>query len=433
VQVLTQQAYGKTNGSIMYANNNLIVASNTININESTSTLTMNGNIIMTGAITVGPNGLFRVNNSTFASNVALVRFDASGGFAAQTPTVDGYILQLSGKDGVATRFSVDAAGTNGTSNAYALMVGRSARGTAAAPTAVQGGDMLLRISGNGYSPTGYAVAGGGASIDFLAAENFTDAARGGIINMMPTILGGNTRTTAISISSANTTFSNTVILATPTLNSSPLVFRSGPLLSTPVTGSVTYDGKMFYKTPNDGERGIIEAKQIYVSNSNFSLSIANTSGQSLFGVAATVTTGTRYKYRIQATINKVGNGANAPSIGFGFGGSASLATNYYEVLSITTSSPTNITTNGAVMSNLVTSNFSTPTTITPATPTGTSWAIIDITGYVDVTSGGSLIPQIAFSVVPSTSAYTQQFSSMELWPVSANTIATSVGTWAVG
>ena len=58
------------------------------------------------------------------------------------------------------------------------LFTGRKARGTSAAPTAVQNGDGLLSLSGRGYGTTQFGVAGG-ATIGMRATENYTDTAMG--------------------------------------------------------------------------------------------------------------------------------------------------------------------------------------------------------------------------------------------------------------
>jgi hypothetical protein len=76
---------------------------------------------------------------------------------------------------------------TNGT-NASSFFVTQTARGTAAAPTAVQAGDLLGAFGTSGYGTTSFndvfaAIAG-------FAAENFTDTARGSALAFGSTPLG---------------------------------------------------------------------------------------------------------------------------------------------------------------------------------------------------------------------------------------------------
>jgi hypothetical protein len=62
------------------------------------------------------------------------------------------------------------------------FITGRRARGTASAPTAVQNGDVLMRINAFGYATTQFLNTAS-AGINFTAAENFTDSATGGKIS----------------------------------------------------------------------------------------------------------------------------------------------------------------------------------------------------------------------------------------------------------
>jgi hypothetical protein len=66
--------------------------------------------------------------------------------------------------------------------------VARLARGTAAAPAAVQLGDPLALFHGDGYGATDFSSEAGGIAI--LAAENFTDTAQGTVIGFTTTPLG---------------------------------------------------------------------------------------------------------------------------------------------------------------------------------------------------------------------------------------------------
>jgi hypothetical protein len=77
---------------------------------------------------------------------------------------------------------------TNG-ADAGSFLVAQSARGTAAAPQAVHAGDFLGALLINGYGTTGFNEA---AVVAAVAAENFTDAARGTAIGLGTTPLGGN-------------------------------------------------------------------------------------------------------------------------------------------------------------------------------------------------------------------------------------------------
>src|SRR5262245_52418738 len=69
------------------------------------------------------------------------------------------------------------------------LFVGRKARGTAAAPAAVQIGDVLGGVLGRGYGATNFNGTGNGGML-VRAAETWTDLAQGTFINFNTTTTG---------------------------------------------------------------------------------------------------------------------------------------------------------------------------------------------------------------------------------------------------
>jgi hypothetical protein len=66
---------------------------------------------------------------------------------------------------------------TYGTNSFGTELVGRKARGTQAAPSAAQNGDLLALVGGKGYGATGFSTLTSGMSV--TAAENWTDTAQG--------------------------------------------------------------------------------------------------------------------------------------------------------------------------------------------------------------------------------------------------------------
>jgi hypothetical protein len=108
-----------------------------------------------------------------------------------------------SGNVGIGTLFpqaplEVSRTGTNAgvvstlyanNADAGSFLVAETARGTAAAPQAVQAGDFLGAVLFNGYDTTGFGEA---AVVGAVAAENFTNTARGTAVGLGTTPLGGN-------------------------------------------------------------------------------------------------------------------------------------------------------------------------------------------------------------------------------------------------
>ena len=119
------------------------------------------------------------INSITSATRMTL---DASGNFGIGTsfPTA---LLEISNGLTPASPASATIATYNAAPGG-SFLTGRKARGTAAAPTAVQNGDGLLSLSGRGYGTTSFGN-NGGATIGIRATENYTDTAQGASIQFL--------------------------------------------------------------------------------------------------------------------------------------------------------------------------------------------------------------------------------------------------------
>jgi len=74
----------------------------------------------------------------------------------------------------------------------FPFFSGRRARGTIASPSAVQANDLLMRYGGAGYGATSFP-AGNRATLEFYAAENWTDTAQGTYVTIGTTPTGSTT------------------------------------------------------------------------------------------------------------------------------------------------------------------------------------------------------------------------------------------------
>jgi hypothetical protein len=156
------------------------------------------GTLNIVGAVLM--NATLVLANSNFTATESAVTISASSTIA--TPSNDGYMIHISGKNGVASRVVTDSYGTG----AYSLYAGRAARGTVESPTALQSGDVIARFSGNGYGTTKYQTIGVGR-IDFVAAENFTDANTGSQIKFWNCPVGSNVLTNIATFNGDSATF----------------------------------------------------------------------------------------------------------------------------------------------------------------------------------------------------------------------------------
>ena len=123
------------------------------------------------GAIVYSDSDSFELDGAHFNWNATsqqlLINADGSTYTAAPANT----ILHTVGNNGATSRIVFDShnSGVNGS-----YFLGRHARGTAAAPSAVINGDTLMGFAGVGYGATGYASNGSGYLL-IRASETFSD------------------------------------------------------------------------------------------------------------------------------------------------------------------------------------------------------------------------------------------------------------------
>lgn len=145
---------------------------------------------------------------SIAANTAGALNIVGSSDGAYQPVLNTGGMLHVTGNDNTAARITNDAFGAGAT--AYPIIIQRRGRGTATAPTAVQSGDTLARITASGYGTSGYVLASGNVSttsIDFLATENFATANAGSSINFYTSPIGAVTKTLSQTITANVTTF----------------------------------------------------------------------------------------------------------------------------------------------------------------------------------------------------------------------------------
>jgi hypothetical protein len=134
-----------------------------------------------------GPSSARAVSNTLYINNSASDTPLIFGDFSAKnvgigTSSPDSSLVVASNAGTIST---VDSFNVSGNSN----FLGRRARGTASAPTAVQSGDALVSFAGRGYGTTGWS-GGHRGRLTFWAAENWTDAAQGTHFSINTTNIG---------------------------------------------------------------------------------------------------------------------------------------------------------------------------------------------------------------------------------------------------
>lgn len=168
-----------TSASNVFAINNVAQASAATEPYYSLLYGTFSGVLSSLTGQTLAVNGTLSVNNS--------------GGAQQAVPT--GTVVQVTGASAAVSREMIDSFGTS----VHSAFAGRSARGTATAPTALQLNDEITHISAWGRGATAYSSVYR-AAVRMFAAEAWTDAAQGTRIGFDTTAPGGVVTTEKVRI-----------------------------------------------------------------------------------------------------------------------------------------------------------------------------------------------------------------------------------------
>ena len=283
-------------------------------------------------------------------------------------------------------------------------------------------------VTGGNLTTNGTILATGNISGGNLLLSTGGLISSSGLISTTANISGGNIATSGSINVTGNIIAGNVnsyITLPAGTTTVSPLMFTAGNILTVPDAGSLNYDGRIFYGTPQGQERGLIKTVQTYVANSNYAL-IDQSGAQSMFGVNVAVSDNTRYSYTINAVIYKSSNNIN---MSYASGGSVILARHSYQTTT-TASSTLAILSTPSVLKNIISTGFDTPVIVTGSL-NGVGYYSIQITGVINVTTGGTWNPVIAFSELPGAGSYLAVGSSIEIHPLGLGNATVSIGNWS--
>lgn len=160
--------------------------------------LTTTGNIISRYAITV--------NNASMPGNTQYIVVTGTATGNIGTPSNPGYTFHSAVDGGN----RVVAESYSNIASDYASFIGRRARGTAAAPAAIQNGDTIVRFGGNAFGSTKFSQFSD-ARIEYVATENHSDTAKGTKIRFLTTKDGLNTASEIATFNANTVTFTGVV------------------------------------------------------------------------------------------------------------------------------------------------------------------------------------------------------------------------------
>jgi hypothetical protein len=129
----------------------------------------------------VDRDGLTTINvNSALPANVAALNVNGAASGNSYPRNFSATLVQLTNLDREPARVSMDAFGANVVTgqNAYGLLAARVARGNVDAPAQTQAGDIMMRLTSQGFNNAG-AFQGTIVRYNQIASENFTTAAAG--------------------------------------------------------------------------------------------------------------------------------------------------------------------------------------------------------------------------------------------------------------
>jgi hypothetical protein len=168
------------------------------------ATGTFSGDLTITGNTNI--LNQLHVHNANMPGNTQFVLVTGTAGDAIGVPSNPGYTFHSAFDGG--NRVAAEAYGADSTH--YPAFVGRRARGTAGTPSAVQNGDIILRLGGNGYGATKFSQFAD-ARIEFVATQTHTDTAKGTQIQFWTTAAGSNTATQIGAMNGDSVSFTGTV------------------------------------------------------------------------------------------------------------------------------------------------------------------------------------------------------------------------------
>ena len=216
---------GITVGEFTLYDNNIIIKDNARDLNIGTIGAT--ANVVFNRSIKINDSTgkeMFytdRTGRTQFypptipARDIGAVSIIGSASGAYQPVVNTGGMLHITGNDGAVSRIVNDAFGTG----VFPAYISRAGRGTAAAPSANQTGDILSRYSTVGWGTTDFGTTGLPAptNIEVYARENFTDTAQGTEYRFFTAPVGTFTKTLSATINNSGISFANSATQITAT------------------------------------------------------------------------------------------------------------------------------------------------------------------------------------------------------------------------
>ena len=324
------------------------------------------------------------------------VQIIGSTGGNSIPPGITGAMLHITGQLDIPCRTYTDG------NSDYVAWVARRYNGNVTSPTQVLANEDVLRINATAATDAGVGNVAM-AQIQFRALENQTTTAQGSTLNFVVTPVG-DTANNRVEV--ANITVANGVTATKFT-----------------TAGNITGN----YILGNGSQlTGVSVLADKFVLNSTRAL-VNQTALQSLLGQSLTVASDTRYAYNITGMVYKANTAATV--LQYALGGTANITQHNYATLCSSATIPNNPGYVPVMMSDRKTSSIGVGANISSSSA-GQTYYNFTITGTIDITTGGTLTPEIGFTTLP-TSPTTAIGTAITVTPIGNITGNTVVGPWA--
>jgi len=411
---------GLTGGGVLNLGGSLTLVANVANIVGGTGvTVTPSAG---TYTVAIGqPVGT--ANSVQFSSVTSTTTIQATGNITGGNLTTGGQVVATGN---ITTQGYVKTPNTT-------INNGIVTTGNVSAAYFIGNGSLLtgLNAYGNVYA-NGTAVVAGNGSATLTVTPGNNQVITGNNTSKVVTIAVNDNPTFANVVVTGDITISGNINTANTTYlsNVGNILFSNTAPLGTAYPGTMEYDGRVLYFTPQDQERGVVPNQQWYVLNADRGLTYGSTAAQSLFGVGAHVSNSTRYWFRIKATVSRAA-GTNNTALTLGWRGTATMSKlNFTAQASIgAVSTPTSSTT----YETTLISGFTAQTVVTGTNNPPDSTTLV-IQGIIDVgaAGAGTVEPFISWTGATAPGSVTvSSLSYFQLFPVGVTGQNTNVGNWA--
>jgi hypothetical protein len=203
-------------------------------------------------------------------------------------------------------------------------------------------------------------------------------------------------------------------------------IVLTSDVLGTTTAGALEYASPVIYGTPVGAQRGVIPGQQFFQVNA--SIAGANATGaQSVFGVSVSLSASTVYAFEAAYYMNKTA-GATSHTVGFSFGGTATINSIYWNALGIDTTGALPFRT---AAQQMVISNSLANIVWSGAIANSAANFVANVKGTISINGGGTFTPQYTLSAAPGGAYSAMPGSYFLIYPIGASGSNVNVGTWA--